>query len=875
MDSVREKLNLLKKLAIEKKSANYSNKNQHHHTTNEQTELNDHEKVHTTQPTSSSDSNNNNNKINSLNGSENKQEKEESNKQHINKLSLINSINNNNNNNILEGENKIEFILNNKSETESITPVGLLIENKENKQETTTKTKDNTKINDINNNSLEIDSADHLNRMKILNNSKTSSLNPPAPAPPPMDSRIRSVSIDNSNFKLTGQIIDTDDLIKKSSSFKYSKRTQDIYDKERASSNESIHKIGLLQQQQYLLNPNFNNNNNNNYLKKQSAPLVVPEVINELTSNNEASDLDQIDNKTATPNKNKDYSDLSLPNTRLKNNKYVKYLRNTYTSPSITVENSKSRTNSLIRADQSFIRSDRIDRMPSTLTLLNTNGGGSGGSGSNYNSQIDKIKEKFSKISDKTNILSITPAPSHLLVPTLLSAVTTNIIKNNNNINKIKANNLNESDNLYSKMNIYNSSNLNSIDDNINNNKNYNISSYNKNINKEILNEKTTLVDSPKTLRKYNKSKTSDLSGLILDLNLNNNNNSNNNYNTNTNTNNETIDITTTTTSASSSTKLDPYQDIYYNNSKNYLNVNNNNKSKLIKSILKSPSNPNEKSICFDDYVNIIPSSPPTTKQASPIPTIILNNYINETINNNNNNFKNRIFVKSPTPAREIPLLEDDFNQENSNNNENDDFLLNENNLNSKNRNRFNKKKQPATLRSKSVEFSLSLLDLNNNNNNNNNNSNNFDLIYNQDMHSVHIDESAMMMHSSRPNLLRQNAFTKSLGENLDTLNNASQQHHHHHHQQPPHSHHHPHQRQSKSTHNGRHARHSRYYRNKKSNQKSSSFSSTSLSSSSTYSSASSNERYVSKTNNEEINRLAKKNRKISFISSFVNFFTL
>jgi hypothetical protein len=873
MDSVREKLNLLKKLAIEKKSANYSNKNQHHHhhtTTNEQTELNDHEKVHTTQPTSSSDSNNNN-KINSLNGSENKQEKEESNKQHINKLSLINSINNNNNNNnILEGENKIEFILNNKSETESITPVGLLIENKENKQETTTKTKDNTKINDINNNnnSLEIDSADHLNRMKILNNLKTSSLNPPAPAPH-MDSRIRSVSIDNSNFKLTGQIIDTDDLIKKASSFKYSKRIQDIYDKERASSNESIHKIGLLQQQHYLLNPNFNNN----YLTKQSAPLVVPEVINELTSNNEASDLDQIDNKTTTtttPNKNKDYSDLSLPNTRLKNNKYVKYLRNTYTSPSITVENSKSRTNSLIRADQSFIRSDRIDRMPSTLTLLNTNGGGSG---SNYNSQIDKIKEKFSKISDKTNILSITPAPSHLLLPALLSAaVTTNIIKNNNNNinNKIKANNLNESDNLYSKMNIYNSSNLNSIDDNINNNKNYNISSYNKNINKEILNEKTTLVDSPKTLRKYNKSKTSDLSGLILDLNLNNNNNSNNNYNTNTNTNNETIDITTTTTSASSSTKLDPYQDIYYNNSKNYLNVNNNNnKSKLIKSILKSPSNPNEKSICFDDYVNIIPSSPPTTKQASPIPTIILNNYINETINNNNNNnnFKNRIFVKSPTPAREIPLLEDDFNQENSsnnnNNNENDDFLLNENNLNLKNRNRFNKKKQPATLRSKSVEFSLSLLDLNNNNNN----SNNFDLVDNQDMHSVHIDESAMMMHSSRPNLLRQNAFTKSLGENLDTLNNASQQRHH---QQQPHSHHHhTHQRQSKSTHNGRHARHSRYYRNKKSNQKSSSFSSTSLSSSSTYSSASSNERYVSKTNNEEINRLVKKNRKISFISSF------
>ena len=41
------------------------------------------------------------------------------------------------------------------------------------------------------------------------------------------------------------------------------------------------------------------------------------------------------------------------------------------------------------------------------------------------------------------------------------------------------------------------------------------------------------------------------------------------------------------------------------------------------------------------------------------------------------------------------------------------------------------------------------------------------------------------------------------------------------------------------------------------------------LSSSSTYSSASSNERYVSKTNNEEINRLVKKNRKISFISSF------
>lgn len=220
---------------------------------------------------------------------------------------------------------------------------------------------------------------------------------------------------------------------------------------------------------------------------------------------------------------------------------------------------------------------------------------------------------------------------------------------------------------------------------------------------------------------------------------------------------------------------------------------------KRTKSILKSPSTISEKSIHFDDNVDIIqiernsktPSPSPSPqrrpneqrgreysptnelddlpraqriKETSATPVSTLNHRLQRNPSRNS-----RVFVKSPTPIREIPSLSNlNATTTTTTTREDGDLVESDNNSNKlslntkeiqhlvddmRNRNRFVKKK--LALRSQSVEFSR-LIDQSNR-------------VQNSDLPNRE-DE----LTSDRPNLMRQNAFTKSLGDNLDKVGRST-----------------------------------------------------------------------------------------------------
>ncbi len=894
--ATREKLNLLKKLANEKKSANY-NKDQNQQLIEQHKNSSNHEKVqniNNTKPQVEQETTTSlairDPPFSSLSQKENKTN-HDNNNNNIN-LNITKDINQEIINSSELEETKLlnkptELILN--AESISNKPVELLIENKKDIINNNNNDNDNDNNRKIENDSKpkhnETDDHDDYPDEIDLNSENMKIISKSFKSNGSMDStRVRSVSIDNglmdkktyyydknktknnninnNNFSNNNIIIENNDFNNQFNanhysvpyinnnnnnnnqtdspsssssssktlllpSSKYVKKIKDKYSdyRERASSTESINRLGLDKSFHSLTNSN----------NKHTHLLALPESINEVASEefaSQTSDLELAELAAKTRSIHRDYSDLSLPNSKLKNNKYVNYLRNAYAAyPSNRVDSMESlgttkRQSSLIRPDQSFIRPDQYAdvKMPSTLSLINSNG--------YYNSQIDKIKEKFAKITEKSSqqhqqqyahSLPLNPAPAHL-PSTLLpgTALNTNTNKNTTNstllpsstfnpTNRLKAYNTKENDNLNSKFNMNINSNTNNYinfisNHNISNTANNNNSSNSNNnyLNKNNIN--TTLVENIKTTettaktsskaanRKYQKSKTSDLSEYIFE-------------NESKNIDNDLIDninATTTSTSASSnsnnsSTKLDlDHQNLQQLKQLHQLqllqqqqqqqqqfiedptyrrsNHHNQHKSKSIKSILKSPSNPNEKSICFDDYVNIIPNHTTNTNSTTnnncdfkPVAVPLLQNYLENHDNDENLlNYisKNRIFVKSPTPAREIPLLEEGFNESNANS--------------KNNRNRFIKKK-PSGLRSKSVEFSLSLLNLNEPELLTSKPETNLSfldpataasLAAAEAMHSVSFEDPTM----PRPSLMRQNAFAKSLCDSLDTFSIQQQQ---------------------------------------------------------------------------------------------------
>ena len=289
--------------------------------------------------------------------------------------------------------------------------------------------------------------------------------------------------------------------------------------------------------------------------------------------------------------------------------------------------------------------------------------------------------------------------------------------------------------------------------------------------------------------------------------------------------------------------------------------------AKRTKSILKSPSSTTDKSIYFDDKLNEIvnkiqidqtsettlptkTSILPSVQPIMPIPKKNERSFLNEIdsikrmllepqlkykfFDNSRETKENtgrnpllrsrteRVFIKSPTPMRELPAFENSLKQQTEaavistvTHNSKENELDGEGS--GKNRNRFVKKK--LALRSQSAELSK--------------------LIGTSSLHT-NLDEAVNSRQTMQPtiritsppntrrNLTRQNAFTKSLGDNLNKIHHSTRQdgrknsnrHHHHHHR-----HHH------RSSHRNHPNSHHHKLSNKKSHYKSSSLTSTSSSS--------------------------------------------
>lgn len=282
-------------------------------------------------------------------------------------------------------------------------------------------------------------------------------------------------------------------------------------------------------------------------------------------------------------------------------------------------------------------------------------------------------------------------------------------------------------------------------------------------------------------------------------------------------------------------------------------NIISNPVAKRTKSILKSPSTINEKSIHFDDHIDVIQierlsnnDSPlnmePTNSlrkshEIESIKKMLLKPNENSAPisanfrSNQNKNGVERIFVKSPTPMREI-VAEPLPNESSSSSFINKNYLSINNRIQNANeeikaenlvsasngaknsRNRFALKKnaQAAYTRSQSVD--LSKFTDSSSFNNNNFNLNNSNLVV-QSKPNVKLMSPAPV---NRPNLTRQNAliksYAKSLGEGLDKT-------HGHHKSEKSRGHH--------RTHHQKHNRHGRHYYKRK-NKRSSSLTSSSSS---------------------------------------------
>jgi hypothetical protein len=579
-------------------------------------------------------------------------------------------------------------------------------------------------------------------------------------------------------------------------SSKYVNRIRDYYDKERASSVESIHlqkknntqnsrqslvfnqskilneidmksqnNIGNLKSKEIITNKNEDNVDENLSELNESLRIRTNLYNNIENNNSQNSELDEsISCISNSSNKNKKANFTFKNSTSEKiDNKYIKHLRDSF---------------NLLVNDSLYFQSNRKkDKLSKNYTS-------SFNLSSSNSNQIEKLREKFTKkYTDTQPINSFQKRTNSFRNSELEENTSDTQILNSSKILSLKSNSLNDDD--------Y---------------KSY-IEQF-SHIDKEVAYLESKKQENPtKNLHKYQKSKTLDLTDSILNQKekkafqsdkklIEDYNNLREEINLDSKYLPENAIIKSTLSfdkrnikSLKNENLTVPFENMFENNKARTFkssSINNPPSIKLNKSILKSPSTATEKSIHFDDFINVIQIESPNDTCNSQFESESLNkdsylkeqleglskvhsNYLSVPSTTNEislikkfliesskkpNDFRirnspqkiksnaERIFVKSPTPMREI-FLNDDKNRHEEKLYDDENSFEHRENKNPRSRNRFSKKK--PSIRSKSVESSQ---------------------VNDYDSYSLDL--------ANRPNLTRQNALgntlTKSLVDNIDSF---------------------------------------------------------------------------------------------------------
>jgi hypothetical protein len=287
---------------------------------------------------------------------------------------------------------------------------------------------------------------------------------------------------------------------------KYVNRIKDFYDKERASSVESIHlskKYNLRQplilnqskiiKQMNIIAPESSENRKSTLVQKNNNEEDHTDqnlsefnenfqISNNLNGNNESnsqnSELDEsISCISNIINTNSKTSFSNKPTLEKNDNRYIKHLRDSF---------------NLLVNDSLYIRNNR------NKDQLNKNFTSSFNLNSSNTNQIEKLREKFNKQYSNTQPIYLSQKRTNSLRNTVLEANTSD------------EQNLNNSKMLSLKSNSMNDDDYRTYTDQFNNT--------NKEINSEIFNKKE---NTSRNLHRYQKSKTLDLSDAIFNQNEN------------------------------------------------------------------------------------------------------------------------------------------------------------------------------------------------------------------------------------------------------------------------------------------------------------------------------------------------------------------